>query len=384
MKENKIKNWLRSFFYKSNGQQADWYLIGLVTFLLFFGLAILSSASSVESYRVYGDTYWHLRHQLIYGVLPGVLFFVFFAFFDYQKLRKWAFPIFLLAIFLLVLVFIPGFGSTNNTFAKSWIHLFGFSFQPAEVAKLSFILYLSSWLASRDSDVIKDAKQGFFPFLFSLGVIGVLMIMQPDWGTLLIIVSIAIAIFFVAGGSLKHIFWLIICGIGVFSLLVSKSATTLKRLTTFLHPELDPKGMGYQINQALLAVGSGGWLGRGFGHSRQKFSYLPEVYGDSVYAIAAEELGFAFSVLIVLVFLLLFFRGLKIANNCEDKFGKYVAVGIATWLITQAFLNIGAIIGIFPLTGVPLPFISYGGTSLAVALAACGILVNISRQTNRY
>ncbi|MEI6627746.1 MAG: FtsW/RodA/SpoVE family cell cycle protein, partial [bacterium] len=162
MKENKIKNWLRSFFYKSNGQQADWYLIGLVTFLLFFGLAILSSASSVESYRVYGDTYWHLRHQLIYGVLPGVLFFVFFAFFDYQKLRKWAFPIFLLAIFLLVLVFIPGFGSTNNTFAKSWIHLFGFSFQPAEVAKLSFILYLSSWLASRDSDVIKDAKQGFF------------------------------------------------------------------------------------------------------------------------------------------------------------------------------------------------------------------------------
>ena len=179
-----------------------------------------------------------------------------------------------------------------------------------------------------------------------------------------------------------HMAWLGILGAGALGLLIKFSPYRAARFTTFLHPELDPLGVGYHINQALLAVGSGGWFGRGYGHSLQKFNYLPEVTGDSIFAVMSEELGFIFTSVIVGVFVFLAIRCLKLAQRCEDSFGKLVVVGIISWFIFQAFFNIGAMLGILPLTGVTLPFISYGGTSIMACLAAAGILVNISKQNS--
>jgi cell division protein FtsW len=187
----------------------------------------------------------------------------------------------------------------------------------------------------------------------------------------------------VAGGRLLHLTWLGVAGAIGLSLLVKISPYRAERLTTFLHPELDPLGNGYHINQALLAIGSGGWLGRGYGHSRQKFDYLPEVAGDSIFAVISEELGFFLATAIVAVYLFFAVRGFKLAQRCDDQFGQLIVVGIVGWFVVQAFFNIGAIIGILPLTGIPLPFISYGGTALLVCLAATGILANISKQNSR-
>ena len=200
---------------------------------------------------------------------------------------------------------------------------------------------------------------------------------------MIIIASISLAVYFAAGGSLIHLSWLGILGIVGLLAIIKISPYRAARLTTFLHPELDPKGIGYHINQALLAVGSGKILGRGYGHSRQKFAYLPEVVGDSIFAVIAEELGFFLSVIVVLLFAFISYRGFKLATACQDPFGRLLVVGIITWFCVQAFVNIGAILGIMPLTGIPLPFISYGGTSMMISLAATGILFNISKQTKK-
>jgi cell division protein FtsW len=199
---------------------------------------------------------------------------------------------------------------------------------------------------------------------------------------MVIIVVMSLAVYFAAGGSLVHLTWLGLAGLGGLWALIKISPYRAQRLTTFLHPELDPQGIGYHINQALLAVGSGGWLGLGYGHSRQKFAYLPEATGDSIFAIIAEELGFFLTVALIALYAFIAVRGLKLAAACRDPFGRLLVVGIITWLTTQAVVNIGAILGVMPMTGIPLPFISYGGTAMMVSLAATGILANISKQAN--
>jgi cell division protein FtsW len=316
----------------------------------------------------------------MFGLLPGLVLFFFLYNYDYRKLKRWATPLLFISIGMLVLVFIPGIGAQWGT-SRSWINIFGYSLQPAEIVKLTFLLYLSAWLSLRESKHLKDFSSGFLPFIVVLGLIAVLMLLEPDTGTMMIIALTSLIVFFAAGGSMWHLSWLGVAGGFGLWVLIRISPYRAARLTTFLHPELDPQGIGYHINQALLAVGSGGWFGRGYGHSRQKFAYLPEVAGDSIFAVSAEEMGFIISTIIVIAFAYLALRGMKLAQKCDDPFGKYLVIGIITWFVLQAFFNIGAILSIMPLTGVPLPFISYGGTALMMCLAATGILANISKQT---
>jgi cell division protein FtsW len=282
----------------------------------------------------------------------------------------------------LILVFIPGLSLTFNN-SKSWVNVGPFSFQPAEIVKLLFILYLAGWLSKQPDEKIKSFSYGFLPFIFLVGIISILIIMQPDVGTLSVLLVAAFCAYFVRGANWKHVILLITLGLAAFVILIKIAPYRTERLMTFLHPELDPQGIGYHINQAFLAIGSGGFWGRGFGHSRQKFQYLPETTGDSIFAVFAEELGFVFSVLLIALFIFLAFRIYKLLKEQDDQFAKLVCAGILGWFLFQSFYNIGSMIGVLPMTGIPLIFISYGGTSVLSAMAAMGILMNISRKKQR-
>jgi cell division protein FtsW len=365
---------------KSNYHTPDIPMIITFAVILVLGLIVLSSAGTAVGYQKFGDSYYFIKHQILYGLLPGLALFFIFASINYQIWKKFIIPLLGASIALLVVVFIPGIGAEYGT-AKSWIDIGAFSFQPAELVKLTFLLYLGTWLEKRGTYGVKDLYTGFLPFIFLIGIISVLMLMQPDMGTLSIIIFMCIAVFFASGAKLKHVFMLFAAGASSIYLLIANSPYRAARLTTFLHPELDPQGIGYHINQAFLAVGSGGFFGRGFGHSRQKFQYLPEATGDSIFAIYAEELGFFLSVALIALFIFLVYRVLQVGKHSPDQFGRLVAVGIISWIAFQAFFNISSMIGLLPMTGIPLPFVSFGGTALAVTMAAMGILTNISRQT---
>lgn len=359
----------------------DVVFLGLILGLTVFGLLVLTSASGPVGYAdKFGDSFYFVKHQILSGVLPGLALMLVAIFIPFKLYKKIAFPLLIISIALLVLVFIPGIGTDFGTFASSWVQIGGFSFQPAEIVKLTFLIYLCAWMAERSGGKIQDFSEGLMPFLFIIGSIVGLILLQPDLGTLSIIGAVALIIYFVAGGSIKHLLAIGVGCIASFFLLIQMSPYRAERLMTFLHPELDPQGIGYQINQALLAIGSGGWFGRGYGHSLQKYQYLPEVIGDSIFAVMAEELGFFFSMLFLIAFVIMILRGIDLARKVPDKFGSYLIIGIVSWFGIQAFVNIGAMVGILPITGVPLPFLSYGGTALVVSLAGAGVVLNISKS----
>jgi cell division protein FtsW len=359
----------------------DYVFLGLVGAITVFGLIMLSSASSAVAYEKFQDNYWYLKHQIIFGLLPGLAAFFVMARIDYRKWKKYALPFLILSIVLLLLVFIPGLGASYGR-ARNWINFFGISLQPSEIVKLTFLIYLAAWLSTKKGEKeMKETSSSFIPFAAAFGLIVFLMAAQPDVGTLSIIAAISLIVYFFAGASLVHLSWITGAGALLFFILIKVAPYRTARLMTFLHPELDPQGLGYHINQALLAVGSGGFFGLGLGLSRQKFQYLPEVVGDSIFAIIAEELGFFLAAGLICAFIFLALRGFKIAKTAPDSFGKLLALGITSWFVFQAFINIGAMLGILPITGVPLPFISYGGTALTVGLAAAGIMANISKYS---
>jgi cell division protein FtsW len=363
-----------------NAHAIDYRLLVIVGALLLFGFVMLTSASGPLGYtRQGGDSFYYVKHQLFFGLVPGLFAMYVMSRIPYTFWKKFSWQILIGSLILLVLVFIPGIGSDFGT-SHSWLNVFGlFSLQPAEIVKLTFLFYLAAWLEKRGTHGVKDFQNGFIPFISVLGLIALLVALQPDVGTLFIIVVTAVSVYFAAGASLAHIGVLILGGIASFGLLIAVAPYRAARLTTFLYPELDPQGVGYHINQALLAIGSGGFFGLGYGNSRQKFEYLPEVAGDSVFAVMAEEMGMVFGVLLILGFLFFFRRAMKIAMNAPDAFGKYVVIGVAAWITIQAFVNIGSMVCIMPMTGVTLPFVSYGGTSLAIILAAVGVVLNVSR-----
>ncbi len=352
----------------------------VVVALVLFGLLMLSSAGVVIGYETYGDSYWYVKHQLVSGVLIGSIAMVFFALLPYRRLQKLSVPFFIGSLALLVAVFIPSIGTNYGSGAQSWLDI-GISVQPSELAKLALIIYLAAVFSGKEPEALRTTTEGLVPLLGSLALVGLLVAVQPDIGTLVIIAGIALAMYFLAGGSLVHIGGLGIAGFAAFFVLIKVAPYRTARFMTFLHPELDPQGIGYHINQAFLALGSGGLIGRGFGHSRQKYQFLPEVTGDSLFAIIGEELGFIAATIIILAFLFFIGRGFTIMRRVPDTFGKLLAGGIVSWIGIQAFVNIGAMIGIFPLTGIPLPFMSFGGTAMAAELAGIGILLNISRHT---
>jgi cell division protein FtsW len=367
------------FFAKTN-HQPDYRFIGIIALIVVFGLIMLSSASVSLAFEKFGDSYYLLKHQIIYGLIPGIFFLVVFSLIDFRFWKKIAFTLLIFSIILLLLVFLPGIGAGYGT-AKSWLNIFGVSFQPSELVKLTFIIYLAALLEKRGEKKVKDFSEGLKPFATVLIIIIALLVLQPDLGTMTIIAIVSLIIYYVAGAERLHILGFSMFALFGLYILVKIAPYRVARLMTFLHPELDPQGIGYHINQAFLAIGSGGILGRGFGMSRQKFQYLPEVAGDSIFAVIGEELGFIICVILVLALIYLMYRGFKIAQGAPDNFSKLFVTGVVSWIMVQSFFNIGAMVGLMPLTGVPLPFISYGGTALAVLLAACGIVINISRQT---
>jgi cell division protein FtsW len=283
---------------------------------------------------------------------------------------------------LIIPAFPKIFGSLAYGFggAYRWIKLGPLTFQPSEIIKLVFIIYLAAWLDKRQYE-IRSFSAGFIPFVIILGTVFFLIMKQPDLGTASVVVLIAASMFFVAGANLFQIFGGVIVASFFFWELIKRSPYRLSRLMVFFNPS-DTLGKAYHINQALLAIGSGGLWGRGFGQSIQKHLYLPQPATDSIFAVICEELGFIRALFIPLIFIIFAWLGFTVASKAPDFFGKMLAIGIVSWIIFQAVINIGTMLAIFPLTGIPLPFISYGGSSLVISLAAMGILLNISKQTN--
>lgn len=360
-------------------KKPDYILLGGIIALVGFGLMMLSSASAVISEQKFQTPYHYFNHQLIYGVLVGGILFVLMQVFDYRFFKKIALAAFLGSIGLLVLLFIPPFGSYYKG-ASRWLNLGFISVQPSEILKLTVVLYLAAWF-DKKGELVRDFKRGVLPFAGVVGLISVLFIFQPDIGTLGMVLLLTLILFFVAGIRWKHLFCLVGTGFAGLFFLIKSAPYRADRLLVFLHPELDPYGIGYQINQALLAIGSGGIMGLGLGHSRQKFNYLPEPAGDSIFAIIAEELGLIGVLFLIGLFVLIAVRGYRIAKRTDNMFIKLTAVGITSWIVFQAMINIAAISSLMPLTGIPLPFVSYGSSSMVMTLLAAGILYNFSQYT---
>jgi cell division protein FtsW len=354
-------------------------LLFTVFALLAIGLVTIASAGVFYAETRFNDDYFFFKRQLLFGILPGFLALYFFQRADYHRWQKFVVPFFLLNILLLILVFIPGIGAKVYG-ASRWVQIGPLSFQPSEMTKLAVILYLAAWFTGKGREKVGDLFEGLVPFMIIFGVIAFLIMKQPDTGTLGVIFLISLAVFFAAGARISHLGVLFTGGIIALGVLIKIAPYRLQRFLVFLNPDLDPQGVGYHVNQALLAIGSGGLWGLGLGHSRQKFNYLPEPVTDSIFAIFSEEWGFIGAIVVLAFFVFLAWRGFRIAKYAPDDFGKLTAVGIVIWITMQAFVNISAISGLIPLTGIPLPFISYGGTSLVFLMAGVGILLNISRH----
>lgn len=361
---------------KTNSKAATTFLMA-TAFLVLLGIAVMTNASIPLSQSNHGESFYYFKHQIIYGLGLGLLAFFIFYKINITSLKKLALPALILAIFLLVLVFIPkiGFGALG---AKRWINIFGFSFQPSEFAKLAMVIYLAHWLESKKDKIKKPAM--IFPFLLWTGIIGGLIILEPDFGTFIIICATAFAMYFMAGSDLKTMGLVFLTGIILFVSLIAVEPYRRERFTSFLNPDRDAAGSGYQLKQALIAIGSGELTGLGLGKGIQKYNYLPETIGDSVFAVVSEELGFIGSTLVLFIYLIWVLSGLKIASLSSNNFSRFLVIGIVAWIGTQAFVNTLGILGMIPFTGIPLPFISYGGTALMIELAAIGMVVNVAKN----
>jgi cell division protein FtsW len=382
-REKKLHKLWRNIWHPLSGDsgphQPDYVLLILTGIIIFFGLLMLSSATSVKGFQEQGDTYYFIKQQITRGLIPGAILYLLFIRIPFIKLKKFNWLWLAATLVLLTVVFIPGLRVIING-SKSWVSIAGVTLQTSEMAKLTFIIYLAIWLESKQKS-ITDFRHTFIPFLILLGIVCGLILLQPDMGTMLIFLMVATIMYFTAGMKLAHIG--ILAGLSglVVAVMVKLAPYRLERLVTFLHPDFDTQGAGYQLKQALIAVGSGGWFGLGLGQSRQKFNYLPEVAADSIFAIIAEEWGFIFCLFLLALYLMVCVRGLRIAKHAPDTFSKLVTTGIISWITIQSVVNIGAIIGVMPLTGLPLPFISLGGSNLAVVMMALAIVTNISKYT---
>ena len=357
-------------------KKQDYLLIFGVVFISLFGLLMIYSASYVWAEYKFNDPYKFVRTQGIFLVIGYVLMFL-ISKFDYNKYLEKANLIFLGCFILLVLVLIPGIGSVRNG-SRSWFGIGGFGIQPSEFTKLALIIFTSKYL-SKNEKRLKDIKNGVLPILVILMLVFGLIMLQPDFGTGVIIVMTIIVLLFVSGVSMGFFIKIGILGIlGVVGLIIA-APYRMKRIVSFLNPWSDPLGSGFQIIQSLYAIGPSGLLGKGLGNSIQKHFYLPEPQTDFIFAIISEELGILGILIVASLFILIIYRGFTIAINCNDKFGKYIAFGITFCLSFQALLNLMVVVGLIPVTGVTLPFLSYGGSSLLITLCSMGILLNISR-----
>lgn len=358
-------------------KSADYWFLAMILLVIVFGLVAVSSASAVLSFQLFGNNNYYFIRQVIHAIF-GIGVLILFSRIDYHIFRRFSGMLMLFGLLFLLTVHIPGLGFTVGG-SKSWINTGWFLIQPAEFVKLVIIIYLAAWFA-RKREAERNFWFGIVPPLLVVGLALGLTAMQPDIGTATVMVLIIGAILFAAGARWQYLGMLSAIGALGLWLVIKASSSRAARIITYFDPAVDPQGIGYQINQALLAIGSGGFWGLGFGSSRQKHSYLPEPIGDSIFAVMAEEFGFIRIMVLVLLFGAIALRGIILAKHAPDKFGQILVVGVTSWIGLQAIVNIAAIMGLIPFTGVTLPFVSYGGSSLLALCAGVGILLNVSRQ----
>jgi len=349
-------------------KKPDWVLASAAIALTVFGVIMVYNASVVEAYDLFADKYYFLKLQAIWAGL-GLAALVLAAFVPLNWIKSLAALILGVNVLLLIAVLIPGIGTLSHG-ARRWINLGSFNLQPTELIKLSLGIYLAAWLSKARS---------FWLYLVILGLILGLVMLQPDLGTAIVIIVSGFLVYFASGAPLFYITAFGVLGMLSGLGLIFSSQYRRQRVLTFLNPQSDPLGSSYHVLQALIAIGSGGFWGLGLGQSRQKYQFLPQATTDSIFAIIAEETGFIGAALVILLLFLVVSRALKIAKTAPDSFAKLLAVAIACWIGVQSLINLAAMLSLLPLTGVPLPFISYGGSSLIVTLAAIGLLLNISR-----
>lgn len=356
-------------------KRIDISLLFPVIFLTLFGIFMIYNASSIIAYRDFGDKYHYFSEQFVWMII-GYSFLVLFSFLDYHFLYKLALPILVVAIFVLIGVFIPGIG-IHALGANRWLNLHFFVLQPAEFVKLSLAIYLSAWFSHKE-------KERFLAFCLLIGFVISLIMLQPDMGTASVILFEALVVYFLSGGSISQ-FLILIPMLGLAgALLVAVAPYRLGRVTAFLSIGKSLESTSYHVKQILIALGAGGLFGVGLGNSLQKYEYLPENVTDSIFAIIAEELGFVGCLVLLSVFFIMLWRGFVISLSAKDMFGKLLAGAITSFLGIQIVINLSAMTALIPLTGIPLPFISYGGSALIVDLSAIGILINIAKQGKLY
>jgi cell division protein FtsW len=358
----------------------DYAILVTTLALVVIGLIFVYSSSFAIALQEYNDVNYFLLRQLGAALIGLVAMFTLMRI-DYRKLRLVSPLLMLLAVLSLVAVLAMG---TEVNGARRWITLGGLPpFQPSEFAKLAVIIYIAAWLASRGREV-KTFALGLAPFILLVGLVAALILMEPDTGTAAIVVMATVALFFLAGGSMTHVFTLAGIGLVAGVLLVIGGEYRADRVLAFTSAEDDPSGIGFHTLQLLIALGSGGWEGLGLGVSRQKFFYIPGAHTDGVFAIIGEETGFVGAMIVIGLFAYLIYRGFKVAMNARDEFGAYLAMGVICWISFQALINVGGITRSIPLTGIPLPFVSYGGSSLIMIMAGVGILLNVSRYSQEH
>jgi cell division protein FtsW len=349
--------------------------------LTVFGFLIFSSASlgllSKHSIKYANVAF----NQTFFGLCLGSIACFITSKIPFTFYKKYAFFLFLFGIFLTLLVFVPKIGFEHGG-AKRWIKIASISFQPSEILKITYIIYLSAWI-SGVKEKIKTFTFGLLPFAIITAIVSGILLLQPDTDTLATAICAGLAILLVSGIRWRDLFILVLVATLSIGFVIHSRPYIANRIDTFINPEKNSLTTGYQIQKSLIAIGSGGIYGRGFGQSVQKFSSLPEPIGDSIFAVYAEEFGFLGSVFLLLLFVLFSFRGLKIAQNSNDNFARLLSLGIVILIISQAFVNISSMVGLFPLSGITLPFVSHGGTSLFMVLAESGIILSISKNNKK-
>ncbi len=355
------------------------YLFFTAIILILFGLIMIYSASSIWAMYKFSDSFKYVKQQGLF-ILVGVILVFVIRKIDYRIYYKNATKIFFSCIVLLILVLIPGIGSVRNG-SRSWFGIGSFGIQPSEFAKVGLIILTSKYL-SKSNKFVKDIKRGVIPILSVLFLVFGLIMLQPDFGTGMIIVVSILAMLFIAGVNMKFFIGLGLIGVIGIIILIVIAPYRMDRITSFIDPWSDPLGTGFQIIQSLYAIGPGGLLGMGFLKSRQKQFYLPEPQTDFIFSIISEEFGILGVVIISSLFILLLLFGIKIALNTKDNFAKLLSFGLIFQMLIQAVMNLMVVIGLIPVTGVTLPFLSYGGSSLLVSMVAIGIIMNISKNSN--
>ncbi|MDO8594949.1 MAG: putative peptidoglycan glycosyltransferase FtsW [bacterium] len=357
-------------------ERVDPWLFGILCGLIAVGFLIFISASIGLLARD-GANFGSIALTRLLATSLGAAAAYFASRVHYKNFRKYTLPLLLASIALTAFVFVPGIGVAHGG-AHRWVSLFGLSFQPSELLKIAFVIYGAAFFATI-KEKIQTLRFGLLPLLALLGISGLLLLLQPDTDTFVVLFLALLAMYISGGGKIRHIGSLAIVGLIGLSVLIFSRPYLMERIQTFIDPGSDPLGAGYQIQQSLIAIGSGGFTGKGFGQSVQKFSYLPEPIGDSIFAVASEEFGFIGGVLLIGLFLALLLRGLRVASRAPDTFSGLLSIGIVILIGASAFMNIASMLAIIPLGGLPLSFVSHGGTALVITMFEAGILLNISR-----